>query len=196
MILSRILPKNLVHDTAIDSGRHRLTGFFLRCRAVLFVAACFFCFIQAGTAHAAGPRPLKIGDPPPGVSLKDLNGFPVRIPEDFRGRVMIIHFWTGGCSSCKEEMPAMESLSSSYGKKGLVILAVNVGQGKETVKRLVRGMGIGYPVLLDSGREMARKYDVVGVPRTYLVDRNGVIRYRILGAASPEMLKKQALSLL
>jgi len=173
-----------------------LTGFFLRCRAVLFVAACFFCFIQAGTAHAAGPRPLKIGDPPPGVSLKDLNGFPVRIPEDFRGRVMIIHFWTGGCSSCKEEMPAMESLSSSYGKKGLVILAVNVGQGKETVKRLVRGMGIGYPVLLDSGREMARKYDVVGVPRTYLVDRNGVIRYRILGAASPEMLKKQALSLL
>ena len=78
----------------------------------------------------------------------------------------------------------METLYASYGRKGLVILAVNVGQRKDTVRGLVRGLGITYPVLLDTDREMAMKYDVVGVPRTYLVDRNGIIRYRIIGAAS------------
>jgi thiol-disulfide isomerase/thioredoxin len=130
------------------------------------------------------------------MALKDLNGTLVRLPDDYRGKVVILHFWAGGCSSCKEEMPAMETLYSSYGRKGLVILAVNVGQGIDAVRGLVRGLRITYPVLLDTDREMAMKYGVAGLPRTYLVDRNGVIRYRIIGAASEEMLKKQVLSLL
>jgi peroxiredoxin len=153
-------------------------------------------FLVADGVRAAGRNPLKIGDPPPRIALKDLNGAPVRLPDDYRGKVVILHFWAGGCSSCKEEMPAMETLYASYARKGLVILAVNVGQRKDTVKVLVRGLGITYPVLLDTDREMAMKYGVVGLPRTYLVDRNGVIRYRIIGAASAEMLKKQVLSLL
>jgi len=110
--------------------------------------------------------------------------------------VLILHFWTGGCSSCREEMPAMEKLYGKYGRKGLVILAVNVGQRKETVQRLVKDLGVSYPVLLDQDRKMAGSYDVVGVPRTYMIDRKGVIRYKILGSASDEMLKKQILSLL
>lgn len=173
-----------------------MARFLIRYGTLFLVFTGILILVPSGTALAAGGRPLRIGDPPPAVSLKDINGSLVRIPEDIRGKVALLHFWAGGCSSCREEMPAMESLYSSYGRKGLVILAVNVGQGKDTVKRLVRGMGISYPVLLDSDREAARKYDVVGVPRTYLVDRNGVIRYRILGAASAEVLKKQVISLL
>jgi len=145
---------------------------------------------------AAGKTPLKIGDAPPRIALPDLKGSMVRLPDDFRGKVVILHFWAGGCSSCKEEMPAMETLYRKYGRKGLVILAVNVGQRRDMVKKLVQGIGISYPVLLDTDKEMASKYDVVGLPRTYLVDRNGVIRYKILGAASEEMLKKKILSLL
>lgn len=167
-----------------------------RFAAVLLTLALFSPFLVADGARAAAGNPLKIGDPPPRITLKDLNGAPVRLPDDYRGKVVILHFWAGGCSSCKEEMPAMETLHSSYGRKGLVILAVNVGQRQDTVRGLVRGLGITYPVLLDSDKEMAMKYGVVGVPRTYLVDRNGIIRYRIIGAASAEMLKKQVLSLL
>jgi len=167
-----------------------------RFAAILLTMALFSPFLAADGALSAAKNPLKIGDPPPRIALKDLNGAPVRLPDDYRGKVVIIHFWAGGCSSCKEEMPAMETLYSTYGRKGLVILAVNVGQRKDTVKVLVRGLGITYPVVLDSDREMAMKYGVVGVPRTYLVDRNGIIRYRIIGAASAEMLKKQVLSLL
>jgi peroxiredoxin len=166
---------------------------------VSLAAALMFLFIHSfpsAGAIASAKTPLKIGDSTPRIALKDLNGTPVRLPDDYRGKVVILHFWAGGCSSCKEEMPAMETLYSSYGRKGLVILAVNVGQRQDTVKGLVRGLRITYPVLLDTDREMAMKYDVVGLPRTYLVDRNGVIRYRIIGAASAEMLKKQVLSLL
>jgi peroxiredoxin len=93
-------------------------------------------------------------------------------------------------------MPAMEKLYAQYGRKGLAILAVNVGQHRETVKRLAKEVRITYPVLPDPDRRMAASYDVAGVPRTYMIDRKGVIRYKILGGASEEMLKKQILSLL
>jgi len=157
--------------------------------------ALFLC-VNASVALAAGKTPLRVGDTPPRVSLSDLNGSAVRIPDDFRGKVVILHFWAGGCSSCKEEMPALDKLYAKYGRKGLVVLAVNVGQRTETVKRLAKEVGVTYPVLLDPDRKMADSYDVVGVPRTYMVDRKGVIRYKILGGASDEMLKKQILSLL
>jgi peroxiredoxin len=172
----------------------RSGNFPIRLSAV-FVFILLFSF-SIVNCLAAGKTSLKIGDAPPRIALHDLKGSMVRLPDDFRGKVVILHFWSGGCSSCKEEMPAMETLYGKYGRKGLVILAVNVGQRRDMVKKLVQEIGISYPVLLDTDKEMASKYDVVGLPRTYLVDRNGVIRYKILGAASEEMLKKKILSLL
>ncbi len=164
-------------------------------RMVMPLIVFLFC-ISAGSVFAAGGAPLRVGDMPPAVTLHDLNGSAVRFPGDYRGKVVILHFWVGGCSSCREEMPDMESLYDKYRKKGLVILAVNVGQRRDIVKSLVRGLGISYPVLLDSDKRMADRYDVVGLPRTYLIDRNGVIRYKILGSASVEMLQKRVLSML
>lgn len=163
--------------------------------ALIGMAGLIFLF-PAPDSWGAGRRPLKIGDRPPQVSLSDLSGSTVRIPEDFRGKVVVLHFWAGGCSSCKEEMPALDNLYKKYARKGLVVLAVNVGQRKGTVNALAGEMGISYPVLLDPDKAMAGKYDVVGVPRTYLVDRNGVVRFKILGSTTEEMLKKQVLSLL
>jgi cytochrome c biogenesis protein CcmG, thiol:disulfide interchange protein DsbE len=161
--------------------------------AGLFALFLYFSAFGSSTAEGA---PLRVGDTPPRIKLANLNGSAVRIPDDFRGKVIILHFWAGGCSSCKEEMPAMEKLYEKYGRKGLVILAVNVGQRKEVVRQLAKDAGITYPVLLDPDQKMAASYDVVGVPRTYLVDRKGIIRYKILGSASSETLKKQLLSLL
>lgn len=171
-----------------------LVKHFSRLSAVLFfiVSLCLPIF----SVSAADKSPLRVGDVPPLAALRDLNGTVVRVPTHFRGKVVVLHFWAGGCSSCREELPAMESLHATYGKKGLVILAINVGQRRDTVVQLVRSLGISFPVLLDSDREMAGRYDVYAVPRTYIIDRSGVIRYRILGSANVEMLKKRVLSML
>ncbi len=171
----------------------RLLLSFSRKAAVLLA---LFLIGNATGVFAAGGTPLRVGSNPPRVALTSLTGTTVRVPDDFRGKVLMLHFWAGGCSSCKEEMPAMEKFHRQYGKKGLVILAVNVGQRKDVVRKLAKEMGISYPVLLDPDQIMAKNYDVAGVPRTYLVDRKGVIRYKILGSASDATLKKQILSLL
>ena len=147
---------------------------------------------MAGSAEAA----LRIGSALPSVTLPAVYGAPVRIPESVKGKVVILHFWQVGCSSCKLEMPAMDELYGKYRRKGLEVVAVNVGQKKETVKAFAAELGVSYPILIDMDGKSAALYGVTDVPRTYVIDRSGVVRYRILGGATPEMLKKLILSLL
>ena len=148
--------------------------------------------LLAGPALAA----LRIGDTLPSTTFSRLDGAPVRIPEAFTGKVIILHFWQIGCSSCKLEIPAMDVLYKKYRGKGLEILAVNVGQKKETVKSFAGELAVSYPLLLDTEGKSAAFYGVTDIPRTYVIDRKGVVRYRIFGGATPEMLKKLVLSLL
>lgn len=90
----------------------------------------------------------------------------------------------------------MESLYTKYRGQGLAILAVNIGQRRDIVERLVRSFGVSYTFLLDIDKEMAKRYDVVALPTTYLIDRSGVIRYRFLGSANLDLLRKRVLSML
>ncbi|MBC8018419.1 MAG: TlpA family protein disulfide reductase [Verrucomicrobia bacterium] len=166
-------------------------------RIICFLLAAMVVMVSLLLAPAVSAKvPLRTGDAPPQVSLEDLGGRSLRIPDDVRGKVVILHFWASGCSSCREEMPAMESLIARYGKRGLTILAINVGQRKDTVKAFVEGLKVSYPILLDPYKNMAREYGVADMPRTCILDRNGLIRYKIIGGASKESLNKLVHSLL
>jgi cytochrome c biogenesis protein CcmG, thiol:disulfide interchange protein DsbE len=167
-----------------------------RCIGTLLAALILTVSHLAVAPNAQARAPLRVGEAPPRVSLADLGGHALRFPDDLRGKVVILHFWSGGCSSCREEMPAMEALQTRYGKRGLVILAVNVGQRREEVKSFVAGMKVTYPIFLDQDTKTAREYEVVGVPKTFILDRNGMIRYKIVGSASTESLNKLVHSLL
>jgi peroxiredoxin len=92
-------------------------------------------------------------------------------------------------------MPAMNKLYIKYRNKGLEVLAVNVRQKKETVKSFADGLGVNYQILIDAEGKCAALYGVNDVPRTYVIDRYGVVRYRIFGGAGPELLKKLIFSL-
>jgi thiol-disulfide isomerase/thioredoxin len=119
-----------------------------------------------------------------------VNGSSINVPDDIKGRVAIIHFWTEGCSSCMREMPEMESLYSAHKDKGLSIIAVNVGQEREAVEASIRNMKITYTVALDRDGKASRKYQVSALPRTFFLDRNGVVRYNLFGEANEALLKQ------
>ena len=164
-----------------------------QCAELVFLIFLFLALLTiARPAHAA----LRIGDTLPSITLSNLDGTPARIPESFTGKVIILHFWQIGCSSCKLEIPAMDILYKKYRGKGLEILAVNVGQKREAVKSFAGELAVSYPILSYTEGKSAALYGVTDIPRTYVIDRNGVVRYRIFGGATPEMLKKLVLSLL
>jgi peroxiredoxin len=139
---------------------------------------------------------IKIGVPAPAFSLARLDGPDIRFPEQYRGRVVAIRFWADWCPYCHNEMKALEPVYRQYRDRGLVILAINVMQTPETVRSFVNGLGVSYDVLLDRQGEVMRDYRVMGLPMTFIVDRQGAIRARIVGESTPEVFARAIAGLL
>lgn len=167
-----------------------------RCKKEKMIFIQVFIFLMLLILPGIADAEVRIGDSIPPITLTGVTGRSVKIPEHLLGKVVILHFWQVGCSSCRLDMPAMDMLYKKYQKKGLEILAVNVGQKKEVVRSFAAGLQVSYIFLIDPDEKGARLFGVTDVPRTYIIDRRGVVRYRILGSAMPGILKKLILSLL
>lgn len=126
---------------------------------------------------------LNTGAAAPGFSATRLDGTAVRFPEDFRGKPIIVRFWADWCRYCEGEMQAIERVYQRRRGQGLQVLAVNAGQDKETVAAFVKKIGISYPALLDEPSAIARQYGVTGLPTTYFVGADGLIKAKVVGEA-------------
>ncbi len=153
-------------------------------RACLATAWMVLLLLVAG---CSSDQRLAQGDLPPPFSLPTLEGDVARFPEDYTGQVVAIRFWADWCPYCKGEMQELEPVFAGYRDRGLVILAVNVNQDRETAARFVDSLGIHYPVLLDLRGQTARSYQVIGLPTTYIIDRQGRIHTKISGESSAEL---------
>jgi cytochrome c biogenesis protein CcmG, thiol:disulfide interchange protein DsbE len=166
----------------------------------VLVRACgavMILFLLPALITPAQGAPLRVGAPPPEISLTLLAGGTIRIPSALQGKVAVIHFWSSGCSSsCRTEMAVLEGLSSAYRGRGLAVVGVNVGQKANDVREFLKGVNATYPVPLDPDRKGALAYDSVDLPRTFILDRKGLIRYKIIGGADEGTLKRMILSLL
>ena len=138
----------------------------------------------------------KTDTPAPAFTLERLDGPAVHFPEQYRGQVVAIRFWADWCPYCHAEMQALEPVYRQYRDRGLAILAVNVLQPLETVRPFVQKLEISYEVLLDPQGEVTRDYRVMGLPMTFIVDRQGVIRARIVGESTPEVFERAIATLL
>ena len=139
---------------------------------------------------------IKIGAPAPTFALEPLDGPSVRFPEQYRGKVVAIRFWADWCPFCRSEMTALEPVYRQHRDRGLVILAVNVMQPPETVRKFIQELGVSYDVLLDRQGAVMRSYRVMGLPMTFIVDRQGVIRARIVGESTPQVFERAITNLL
>jgi peroxiredoxin len=141
-------------------------------------------------------KPPGNGEPAPAFQAQTLAGGAVKVPADFAGKVVAIRFWADWCPYCRKEMAELQPVYARLHGRGLEILAVNVAQDPDTVQRFVEPLGIRYPVLLDSDGATARAYGVQALPITWLLDRHGVVRGKIVGEATPEVFERKVLELL
>jgi peroxiredoxin len=118
----------------------------------------------------------------PAFRLPDLNGHAVSL-EAYRDKLVLLHFWATFCSPCVEELPALESLWQEYGDEGLVILGIAGDRGNtDTVREFATKTGVSFPVVLDRDGRVRNDYEVVALPTTYLVGRDGKLSGRAIGA--------------
>ena len=143
-------------------------------------------FMLTLTACGEKTPTLKNGQPAPAFSLMDLQGKKVTFPDDFKGKVVAVRFWADWCPFCKTEMKDLEPAYQKLKEKGLVMLAVNVRQDRETAARFIKKLGVSYNVLLDTEGEVAKRYGVLGLPTTFFIDRHGILSSRIIGESTPD----------
>jgi peroxiredoxin len=125
---------------------------------------------------------VSVGGQSPDFTLPDLSGQSVTLSK-LRGNVVVVDFWATWCGPCKAELPSLQDLYVRYKARGLVVLAVDVGESASLVKTYVSGQNYTFTVLLDSTSEVARRYGVNGIPATFVVDTQGVIRKTTVGYA-------------
>jgi peroxiredoxin len=132
--------------------------------------------------QSAKYEPLAVGKPAPDFFLSDLNEKPYRL-SDFRGKVVFLNFWATWCKPCREEMPSMEVLYKNFEKDGLVILAVSIDRvtTKKEIPPFVKSLNLTFPVLVDSWGQTDKRYKLMGVPETYIIDREGTLREKVIG---------------
>ena len=117
----------------------------------------------------------------PGFRLPDLGETPTGL-EDYRGRVVLLHFWATFCTPCLEELPELESLWRRYRERGLVIVGIAADRGDaDVVRKFAAATGVTFPVLPDPEGVVRNRYEVVALPMSYLIGRDGRFSARMLG---------------
>jgi peroxiredoxin len=123
----------------------------------------------------------EIGHRAPDFALADLEGNPVHLG-DFRGKVVFLNFWATLCPPCLAEMPDIEKLYQEYKDKGVVIIGINLGESKSSVRNFVEENGYSWTFVIDvTGEVSIGKYMVYSIPSSFFIDRDGVIRATSVG---------------
>jgi cytochrome c biogenesis protein CcmG, thiol:disulfide interchange protein DsbE len=137
----------------------------------------------------------KVGASAPEISLFDRKDDTVKLSA-YRGKVVVLRFWASGCRDCVAGMPAMDRYSQKYRERGVVVIAVNMGDSREVVEGFVGKMGLSYPVLRDPELIAAKKYHVTSVPTTFFIDRKGTAKLVVPGEVNQKLFDKQVDTLL
>jgi thiol-disulfide isomerase/thioredoxin len=113
---------------------------------------------------------------------------------DFRGKVVLLNFWATWCPPCIREMPSMEKLHQQVDAETFKVIAVNQMEDVDQVFAFTGQLEVDptFEILFDSTSKVSRDYAVRGLPTTYLIDKEGKIRYRAVGGREfnhPEVVK-------
>ncbi len=116
----------------------------------------------------------------PDFSLKSFDGQEVSLSR-LKGKVVLLDFWATWCGPCKESIPHLIQLYKDNRENGFEVVGMNIDKGDgETVRRFVMSMDIPYPVVI-TPEDVVRSYRVTGIPATFLIDRQGKIREKMVG---------------
>ncbi|MBL0937457.1 MAG: TlpA family protein disulfide reductase [Gemmatimonadaceae bacterium] len=127
---------------------------------------------------------VTVGVDAPGFAAGTLDT-PTRMKSlsDYRGEVVLLNIWATWCIPCREEMPEIQRLHQELGDKGLKIVAVSVDNAGEEqkIRDFVKDFGLTFQVLHDVSGSIQGIYRTTGVPETFIIDREGVVRKRLIG---------------
>lgn len=125
----------------------------------------------------------------PEFAFVSLEGDTIR-SADLRGEVVVLNFWATWCLPCRLEMPSLQSLHEDLGTRGVRVLGLSTDVGSEgPIRAFLDERSVSYPVGRASNRERRAFGGIRGIPTTFIIDRSGVVRHRVVGYFAPPALR-------
>lgn len=150
---------------------------------------------QPKPGSAPGAAAPQVGHYAPNATLLDLSNHSVPL-SSLRGKVVLINFWYVACEPCQYEMPALEKTYQTDQSKGFVVVGVDVSDDTPNITTFINRLGVTYPILRDVNARATVTYHLTDTPTSFLVDRQGVIRYKFVGPVDHTQLSKDVATLL
>lgn len=160
------------------------------CRTVLFVSA----LTLIGCTKADAPEPgapketgkVEVGLPAPSYATLSLDGDSVSLMRQ-RGKVVLLNIWATWCHPCRTEIPELRQIHARYKDRGLELIGVSVDSDgtDEAVRSFMKDFQMTFPIWRDPEERISTRFLAVGVPATFLIDRKGILRWRMTGPIPP-----------
>lgn len=161
--------------------------------------AFFAGIVTASLATSAAPSGLPTNHPlnkqAPDFALTGLNGQMLRL-SGFRGKVVLLNFWATWCAPCQAEMPVFAAWQHRDAPRGFQVIGISMDDDAASARRLVERLKLNYPSALGDAQLAARYGGVLGLPLTFLIDRNGLVRARYQGETDVKTIESRVNALL
>lgn len=135
--------------------------------------------------------PVEVGSAAPGFVARDLEGHPTSL-DDLRGEVVLLNIWATWCPPCVQEMPSMQRLYDEMRDEGLRVVAVSIdadpgqvdagGRPGGDIGAFAASLGLSFEIWHDPAGDIQRTYRTTGVPESFVIDRDGTIIKKVIGA--------------
>ncbi len=137
----------------------------------------------------SGTRPPRIGTAAPDFTVQDADR--KLTLSDYHGKIVVLNFWATWCPPCVEEMPSLLQMQQRMKDKGIVVLAVSLDEDESAYHKFLKDHGVNVITVRDPAMKSSDLYGTFKYPETYIIDRNGVLRRKFIGAVDwnqPEVI--------
>lgn len=144
------------------------------------------CSSNDGAAAGAGDGRVEVGAPAPAYATVSLAGDSVSLAGQ-RGKVVLLNIWATWCHPCRTEIPELRAIYARYKDRGLEMVGVSVdAEGTdETIRTFMKDFDMSFPVWRDPDERITTLFRAVGVPGTFLIDKQGILRWKKIGPVAP-----------
>jgi peroxiredoxin len=159
------------------------------------VALCLVGLFFASRRAAQRPKPTASGNAAPDFTLTDIDGKKLSL-SDYHGKVVLLDFWATWCTPCREEIPHFVEMQQKLGPQGFQVLGISMDDDAKPVKGFYQQYRMNYPTAVGDDKLAQSFGGILGLPVNFLIDRDGRVVKKYLGATDVSVFDKDVDDLL